>query len=48
MIQSWEEWLTHLNAVLPFNMTWKEWRVGSRLESSSSREEPDEVSQKQV
>jgi len=28
MIQSWEDWLTHLKVVLPFNKTWTDWRVG--------------------
>ena len=27
MIQSWEEWLTHQKAVLPFSKTWTDWTV---------------------
>jgi len=30
MIQSWEEWLTHQKAVLPFIDTWMGWGVGQR------------------
>ena len=29
-IWNWEEWMTHLKAVLPFNMTWTDWRVGQK------------------
>jgi len=30
MIRSWEEWLTHQMAVLPFSEMWTGWRVGHR------------------
>jgi len=29
-IWNWDDWMTHLKAVLPFNMTWTDWRVGQK------------------
>jgi len=28
MTQSWEEWWTHRQAMLPFSETWRGWRAG--------------------